>query len=153
MSVQNKKAIVLYGNGCTGKTTTLKLLIDKLKSVSNLIKEKQFYNRKHEETDKWAVFDYNGKSIAVVTGGDSKSAIEWYLNDIENLGIDIDIYILACRSKGQSVDYIEDVFSYVLWERRWNISEENLTSGLIDDFRNEASKLQADTIIKTIDRI
>ena len=70
-----------------------------------------------------------------------------------NHGILLDIYIFACRTKGRAVKLVQREFSYILWERKWNISEENSASGYIDAFREEANSLQAEAIIKTIDNI
>ncbi len=145
----NNKAIVLYGNGSTGKTTTLNILIDKILPLSKHIASK--YEGKK---DRWAVVKYKKLVVAIITAGDSENDLKWYFDKVNKASKNpIDIYIFACRTKGRAVKFIQSKFSYVLWERRWNISEENSASGLIDDFRNEASELQAETIIKTIDRI
>lgn len=149
MSVQNKKAIVLYGNGCTGKTTTLNILIDKIIPLSKLIDIKPV-----GKNDRWAVVEYKKLLVAVITAGDSENDLKWYFDKVDNASDkSIDIYIFACRTKGRAVKFVQREFSYVLWERRWNISEEKSSSGLIGNFRDEANELQADTIIKTIDLI
>jgi hypothetical protein len=163
MNTQDKKAIVLFGRANTGKTTALKLLIEKLKSSSTLIKERSYYNRAHNETDKWAIFKHNGLLIAVVTGGDGLADIKKYLDDIdiyieksdkeELIGKEIDMFILACRSKGKSIQFIIDNFAYVLWERKWGVEESNKTCRLLEIFQDEANEYQTDAILRTISSI
>ena len=149
MSSKNKKAIVLYGNGSSGKTTTLNILIDKIIPLSKLIDSKPVGKK-----DRWAVVEYKKLVVAIITAGDSKNDLKWYFDVVDKVSEkSINVYIFACRTKGQAVKYVQSKFSYILWERRWNISEEKTPSGLIDNFQNESSELQADTIIKTIDRI
>ncbi len=149
METKVKKAIVLYGNGSTGKSTTLNILIDKILPLSTLIDLK-----KSGKKDRWAVVKYNNLVVAVITAGDSENDLKWYFNKVDKASeTSIDIYIFACRTKGRAVKLVQREFSYILWERKWNISEENSTSGYIDAFREEANSLQAEAIIKTIDNI
>lgn len=142
----NKKVIVLWGNGGIGKTTTLNLLIEKLSKIGTMIDGKI---AKKPTDNTWAVFDYNGKRVAVITVGDDYAILDKYFKKIKT---DCDIYVCASRSKGSSVDYIRNRFAngYIMWQRKWNISEEH---GKLNSFSNLIDLLnekQVEGLIETI---
>ena len=84
-----------------GKTKTLILLIEELnkKGVN-----KEFCQKTGPE-DYCAKFNYRGKKIGITTHGDDRSVLE---NDFNLLGNDCDIYVCAVRTKGETVEFVEE---------------------------------------------
>ncbi len=91
-----KKIIVLYATANRGKTTTLKILMELLASVS------ESYNV-WQEADAWGWFVINGKTVSVCTSGDDESAAK---DNIKNYK-DCDVFLSASRTRGGSVTAIE----------------------------------------------
>lgn len=91
-----KRIIVLYAAANRGKTTTLKILMELLTSVS------ESYNV-WQEKDACGWFVINGEKVSVCSAGDDETAVK---DNIENYK-DCDIFISASRTKGGSVYEIE----------------------------------------------
>lgn len=68
-----KKIIALYASSDAGKTTTLNILIDILRIVSDSYTISKEY-------DAYATFEFNNETICVCTGGDSKDVITNNIN-------------------------------------------------------------------------
>ena len=64
-----KKIIALYATSDAGKTTTLNILIDMLRIVSDSYKISKEY-------DACATFEFNNETICVCTGGDDEYTIQ-----------------------------------------------------------------------------
>jgi len=100
----------LVGKGKTGKTTTLSLLIDLLSKKAARVKSD------NGNKDKQVVICIDGKHIGITTKGDDAEALNKALEKIfeleKALGIDkCDLYVCACRSKGDCHDYLEQATS------------------------------------------
>lgn len=98
-----KKIIALFGAGSTGKTTTLKVLIDRFRNNSE-------YRRVHidnsRKNDVYAVFERirSGVKIAITTAGDTPKEIRENIAYATKHGSDV--LITASRTSGQGVDVI-----------------------------------------------
>lgn len=148
--MKKSKAIVLFGRANTGKTTTLNLLIDKLTSKYGATTLMSIPSA-NANNDKAIAVKYNGLNIAIITEGDHANALDYYFGKI----IECDIYICASRTKSSSVEYISNRFlgNYIMWQEKWSISEQNLTSPVLKTLQDEANDLQAEALIKAINSI
>lgn len=108
-----KKIIALQGKDNTGKTETLKYLLDKIlvngKAVAS---ERNFQARMQRKNwDVWSLLEYHGKCIAITSRGDADRFIkqDFYAMEQEAKvnGKEIDIYICAVHTSGKTVDYIQ----------------------------------------------
>ena len=138
----------LRGAGSTGKTTTLKLLIEELKNLG----AKELLS--HANSDYKAVtndiivkLDFNGVIIGITTAGDTEGSLQF---GYDKLDIDCDIYIFACRTKGATNSWIDNNFSNcrsVIYEK-WGIYDTDSTN--LQSMRNAANKAQVDSLIDLI---
>lgn len=90
-----KKIIALSGRSKTGKTHTLKLLINKLDEVGKCIER-----REKEKTDVNRTYLYRDIKISICTGGDADFIIESNIKYFEQFNCDI--AITAVRTKGRT---------------------------------------------------
>lgn len=136
------KIIKLKGTGGTGKTTTLKLLADKLKTLG--AKEKARYQT-NKNGDIAVVTEYNNKTIGIVTAGDVKVSLTYGYG---LLGPNCDVYIFSCRTKGVTTDWIDKTFSNceIIEYGKWYVNT-NTNVNLINNIRNSANESQVDSII------
>lgn len=101
----NQKIISLYGRSQKGKSTTLKLLMDKMLTNAFAAKSRNI-NTKAKDT--LGVFEYvnahnEKKLIGVTTRGDDCYALA---DDFSRLGL-CDLYVCASRTKGCSLRWLE----------------------------------------------
>lgn len=91
----------LQGKANKGKTRTLIFLIKELcnKQINKL------FCQKTGPEDYCAKFKHKGKKIGITTHGDDRSVLE---NDFNLLGDDCDIYVCAVRTKGETVEFVEE---------------------------------------------
>ncbi len=82
----------------SGKTTSLCLLADKLKSSKNI---KQLDFKELNEVDKWYLFECQDKKICVITSGDDAKLVKTWLNWA--LKANVDVVVCASRSKGDTI--------------------------------------------------
>lgn len=75
------KCIVVSGKSNSGKTTAIKMLIEKFKIKHNCVKEGSFSDYQRETKDHWAVFDVNGKKVGLFSQGDGRGGIEHGLRE------------------------------------------------------------------------
>lgn len=94
--------LALQGKSGKGKTTTLNLLIDKL--IDDNDAETKFC-KEISYKDKCVILDYKGKNVGITTRGDAKYCLE---DDFNLLGDDCDIYVCAVRTKGETVEFVEE---------------------------------------------
>lgn len=94
-----QKIIGLYGKYDSGKTETLNWLIALLDQVVN---NTPLPTPPLKWTDRQSVFVYNGKTIAIATGGDDADAIQQ--NCAFFVANKCDIAISATRTRGQTCD-------------------------------------------------
>ena len=103
------KIIALQWKENSGKTATLKLLIDLMKSKYSVIEQSN-----GRGFDCWAKFDVNGKTVAICTAGDLESIIEKSLNKIGKS----DLFVCAVHTFGDTVKCLyrhadkQDVYLY-----------------------------------------
>ena len=142
--------IVLQGKGKRGKSTTLRKLIEIL-TKENAEKIGKLENERRK-SDTWAVFDYNGRIIGITTSGDNedelKPVIEYELPE------NCDIIVCASRTKGSSVDYINDHFKkdLIIWLGRFSASSDNKDFN-IDELQKSTNEWQAEKIKDIIDNL
>ena len=137
-----KKIIALQGKSGTGKTTTLKLLIDKIASI---------YPTKtvHKNNSDIAVIaDIDGKTVGITTRGDNEECLA---KDFEYMGL-CDLYICACRTKGESVDFLESEANggLLIYHGKWYVSAKIGNLKNISDIRNGVNSQQVDEIYKEL---
>ena len=143
------KIIVLWGNKDSGKSTTLKLLSDKLLALGGSLFP---VKSKTKPTNDIAVtIQFNGKKIGIISAGDNdyfqKSGYE--SPDIHK---DCDVYIFASRTKGSSCRFIRTTFpnNTIQWHEKWKVSTENGISAEITGLRDYANNAQADALIMSL---
>ena len=93
--------LALQGKSGKGKTTTLNLLIEKLKENDAETK----FCKEIPYKDKCVILDYKEKKVGITTRGDAKYCLE---DDFNLLGDDCDIYVCAVRTKGETVEFVEE---------------------------------------------
>lgn len=71
-------------------------------NVSSAVLSNNYLTENH-----YAVFEYDGKKIAVITAGDNDQILNNYFSKID---FDCNIYICASRTKGCSCNYIKTRF-------------------------------------------
>ena len=94
-----KKIIALYATSDAGKTTTLNILIDMLRIVSDSYKISKEY-------DACATFEFNSETICVCTGGDSKDVITKNINYFKSEKCTI--AVSATRTKGDGKELYDN---------------------------------------------
>lgn len=142
--MKKQTVIVLQGKGEMGKSTTLYYLIQALKN-------KKTYDD-FDRYDKCDVIYYKDKKIGVTTSGDNKDKLK---RDIEkNLPENCDIIVCASRTKGSSVDYINDHFKkdLVIWLGRFSASSDDNEFN-IEELQKNTNEWQAEKIKDIIDNL
>ena len=138
--------IKLRGVEKSGKTTTLLLLIDKLKQLG----AKQIVCKpvQGSPNDLTAELDYNGKKIGIVTAGDDSTLLD---NGTKEISKNCDIYIFACRTRGSSTEWIDNTYSHcsMITCEKWFILSKNSIQP-IDALRTLANENQAWFLIHLI---
>jgi GTP-binding protein EngB required for normal cell division len=104
-----KSIIVLQGISCSGKSSTLRILRNKLE------KKKYFYlihgkEKKNCKEFRLFVVAIEGKLIGITSYGDKLEIIKEYLKILENFNCNI--LICACRSRGETLDFPKYFSSY-----------------------------------------
>lgn len=94
-----KKIIALYATSDAGKTTTLNILIDILRIVSDSYTISKEY-------DAYATFEFNNETICVCTGGDSKDVITNNINYFKSEKCTI--AVSATRTKGDGKELYDN---------------------------------------------
>lgn len=103
------RIIALQGKSNSGKTTTLKLLIDLMSEKYNVIEKSN-----NRGFDCWVKFKVSDKIVAIGTAGDLDSIIENALSAIGSC----DIFVCAVHSYGKTVECLykhakkEDIHIY-----------------------------------------
>ena len=106
------KVIALQGKGNCGKTTTLRELQKLIGSTATSVYKE---NNLSTLNDAWEVFEYQGKIVGITTRGDVKYLIEQDYKAMINAAGELDVFVCAVHSYGQTVQYAktlagEDVF-------------------------------------------
>lgn len=98
-------AVALYAAGCRGKTTTLKLLIEELKTAGAKVLEQKPVCEGSQDV----LFSckYKGKTIGVATGGDITDLIEHAFVFFDTYNCDI----VVCATRSRSDSYSWRAFS------------------------------------------
>lgn len=111
-------AIVLWGKGGTGKTSTLKAVIKNLLDQGAIIVQDCTKDRRD---DLCLILKFNGKKIAISTDGDCKSIVKANFKDLDETKEPYDLFIGASHSWGETCKGIKDRFSNpddkILWYR------------------------------------
>ena len=108
------KIIALQGKGNTGKSTTLRGLLQKLNGDSNFkliaAKKPSLQICITQDKDVWALFEYlpNGKIVALTTHGDNDTCISRDYIDMkkEINNTEFDVFVCAAHMYGGTVDYV-----------------------------------------------
>lgn len=157
MKKSEPKAIVIWGVGSTGKTSTLNLLMNTFvgKKVSFIKKPAS----KALTDNTFCVFEYKGKHIAIMTVGDDRSILSDYYSRIDkiikNSNISIDIYVCASRTKGSSVNFLKETFGEdnIIWFSKMSINSSSKTLCNIKSIQDEHNSKQADLLLSLINEI
>lgn len=145
--MKDAKVIVLWGRANSGKTTTLNHVVDELIKLGATIQYGTVAPCDGKDT-KIKLLWY-GKTIGIVTGGDSETVIK---DGCTELGDDCDIYVLAARSRGKTPCYIAKTFAYnlIVWHRKWCVEISKPSFAGIGTLVNMANEAQTNGIIETI---
>lgn len=137
-----KKIITLQGKSGTGKTTTLKLLIDK---ISKIYPTDFLRNNK---IDIAVTVNINGKRVGITTRGDNKYCLE---HDFNLMGL-CDLYICACRTKGETIDFLssESNGGLLICHGKWYVSTKATCLKDISKIRNNINLKQTDELYKEL---
>ena len=150
MAKGNKTILALQGHSSRGKTATLNYLIKKLAAEPDA---NPTISEKDKWEDCWANVYYHGKKIGLLTLGDYESYLKTQLAELEKF--DPDLYVCACRTKGQTVDFLEKESKSLFLVGKWYVYDElnsvdNKIMERLQDFTNEQ---QAYDLIELIDKI
>ncbi|WP_038202263.1 hypothetical protein [Xenorhabdus bovienii] len=149
--MNTKNMLALKGAGDTGKTTTLKLLIELLKSSNDFTCVCQTSPEKKE----WvAMFTINGIKVGISTAGDDKLTINRRVSKLIKLGCDI--IISATRTWGKTVEAINELakeYHYSLeWIDKSRADKKNNAEQLkVEQFKK--NKSDADSLFNRINEI
>ena len=136
------KIIIVKGNGNCGKTTSLKMLIQRLRNDPRFRlydKSRNFYkNMTTPNSDLWAKFCYGGIHILITTYGDSAKDVADF---IRRKGTDCDIVVCACHPNYKSF--------FGAWEN-CDISEKEKNEQLDEAKRCIDNKEFADNLLKEL---
>ena len=144
----NKKAIVLCGRGNTGKSTTLKLVAEKL--ISNGAKT-ICVSVSTKGKDAVVLLEFNGKKIGIVSAGDTAPVIKDGVEKIRASNANVDVFILSSRSKGETKKFIssECYDRIIIWLDRHAVKVDG--NSLIEaSLRDKANEKQSEEIISLI---
>ena len=94
------KTIALQGRANSGKTRTLKILIDMIRfDESPDIKTVN-------ESEKWVVGKSGGIKLAITTQGDWGKQLQDWIEYVDSITNEVDVYICPCRTRGSSFDFV-----------------------------------------------
>ena len=110
---QNRKIIVLVGKSSTGKTQTLKYLIQKMiltrkcklfdhSSDFSFKLTNYTIDKNGNMPDVWVKFCVEGKHIAVMTMGDSPAAVIGFFE--KHVRLDCEVFVCACHDTQRAKD-------------------------------------------------
>lgn len=144
-------SIILWGRANTGKTHTLKTLVEIL---CDKYKAKIIFDDSIDDKDFCLILEIKGKKVAVFTNGDDKKIIKRNIDALKNSGIAFDIIIGASRSKGGSCDIIYNMLNSkddnLFWVRVSNVSNEKIRKTDLEKFYEISHTNQAKQIIDII---
>lgn len=129
-----------YAHSCWGKTSVLKLVIQKLGAPDKFV---------NGGNDKWAQFDNvktttGTKCVVVSTVGDPQSALPQWLRDAVNSGANI--IVCAARQRGATVANVKNILGGAGYKGIWFKNFYSYKSAC-ENAMNEAS---ADAIVQLI---
>lgn len=145
------KIIALWGRQNTGKTTTLKMVYNELKAKGYSLLHKPDEN----EGDFYAIFEIDGIKVGLFTGGDNAGCLDEPFKAF--LKAECAICITASRvrrTRNGSVTFLEGIRnSDIIWHRKAVIysSHNGVVTNPVDE-QNEVNKIQADFVIKELNR-
>lgn len=140
------KIIKLRGIAQVGKTTTLLLLADRLKSLgANESPRLPIFNSKKDVAIRT---EYCNRIIGINTAGDTLDSIK---DGYQKLGSDCDIYIFACRTSGKGNEWIDTTFSgcEIITVEKWFIYS-NVSNSVIPSLQIAANEEQVRSLITMI---
>lgn len=138
-----KTIIALQGRSGTGKTTTLRMLIEKVKKTYNTTIKEICHDA---QKDLYAIAEINGKKVGITTRGDT----EWCLKiDFEKMG-NCQLYVCACRTKGDTVKFIEKQAEngLLVYHGKWYYKSNNKNFKDEEHIINKINQSQVDVIYK-----
>lgn len=100
--VANKIVIALYGCSNSGKTTTLKKVIDKLERKYKVNDAREKHSAAN---DKLVIVDIDRVKVGISTGGDNGAIVKNCITNLFQKGCNI--IVTATRSKGATVEVVE----------------------------------------------
>ena len=137
----NKKIITLQGKGNTGKTRTLKCLIEKIKQQHEI--EELYVGNENAVI----ITKINNKKLGVTTYGDTRKELE---EKFDLMG-ECDFYVCASRSKGDTLKFLEEETAQgiLIKHGKWYFESKDYKC----DFKNivsEINNMQTQVIYKEI---
>lgn len=163
------KIIALQGKSNMGKSTALGRLVMDLcdrgakllevkkdfeENVSDKVEEERkrcFGGENVEVKDFAAILDYRGKKIGVVTQGDTRKCMDYWFDDFI-LVQGCDVVVCACRTKGETIEKLEEIKAerLIFVSKAWI----ETAAGKYDDFTilDRLTDDQIRLLIEIIDR-
>lgn len=137
--------IALQGKSGTGKTTTLGMLIKKVKKIYNTTIKETY---RDGQRDLYAIVEINGKKVGITTRGDTEECLEI---DFEKMG-NCQLYVCACRTKGGTVEFVEKQAKngLLIYHGKWYYKSNNKSFKGKEHIINEINQSQVDMIYKEI---
>ena len=141
------KVIALQGKSGCGKTTTLKKMINILKSTTgvNLLAERKKYAN---SADTWAMFNCNGKIVGITTRGDTDKIIQSDLDEMQENNIEV--FICAVHTSGATLNKAKSIAGnnrYLIISKATVYSTDPVLEHTIQDMVNTS---QANDLINII---
>ena len=141
------KFIILKGASNTGKTATLKYLIELLlndKSFKLFDICRDFYNKMNiPEADVWAKFCHDGKHVVITTLGDSVSDT---INNYDRHKLGCDVYICACHDTDHCITALKNR----LGAKNSDFVDKSLANSTSSSHCNIVNRQQAQALYKKL---
>ena len=141
------KTIALQGRGNSGKTKTLSVLI----SMINFDEPPDI--KSVNESEKWVVGKSEGIKVAITTQGDCGEQLKKWIEYIDSITDEVDIYICPCRTRGSSFDFVYNHFKpqNVIFNGKWYVEKYGAEKNAeIEALQESANRIQAEALMKII---
>lgn len=138
--------MALWASASHGKTTTLDIVLKKIVADGNFVPTD---TDKVEEGE--GAFLFGEKKIAITTAGDSRTILEKFFGKYPNY----DLYLCACREKGQTVTYLKEkaAGNELFWCGKTTLYRNDREEESLKEKFKELNEAQAEYLYDEIKRI
>ena len=141
-----KTVIALYGTSNSGKSSTAKLVIDKLDKYNSI--EQVRKKTRGNGHDLNVIFKSNTIKIGIETEGDPGTPLEKRLSELSSVGCDI--IICTCRTYGKTVEAVKSACKN--YDIVWTLQDKLESDRDESDLRQISNEIKADFLINIIKR-